>query len=280
MAITGLKTLGIEKIFNLPYRQEDFKLMQHEPINMPLIDEAHKHDFFMLLIVGAKGSGTHTIDFRDYKVMPHTVFFLAPGQAHQWRLAANTTGYQVMFSGSFMLQKGPMWSFFTPSAVPLLKLTREQYAQLTAELRLMTGETAANITQHRLQIILLLLQRWYAVAYPTETAAAGNRLINRFLQLLEKQYAQHSEVSYYAARLHVTPSYLNTVCRKESGTTAGEYIRDRLLLEAKRLLILTDMDVKEIAFSLGFNDTSYFSRFFRKYTTQTPVDFRREVKHL
>nr|WP_295864558.1 helix-turn-helix domain-containing protein [uncultured Chitinophaga sp.] len=280
MAITGLKTFGIEKIFNLPYRQEDFKLVQHEPINMPVIDEAHKHDFFMLLIVGSKGGGTHTIDFRDYKVTPHSVFFLAPGQAHQWRLAANTTGYQVMFSGSFMLQKGPMWPFFTPSAMPLLKLTREQYAQLTAELQLMTGETAANITQHRLQIILLLLQRWYAVAYPSETAAAGNRLINRFLLLLEKQYAQHSEVSYYAARLHVTPSYLNTVCRKESGITAGEYIRDRLLLEAKRLLILTDMDVKEIAFSLGFNDTSYFSRFFRKYTAQTPVDFRRQVKHL
>ncbi|MBC9912066.1 helix-turn-helix domain-containing protein [Chitinophaga varians] len=279
MAITGLKTLGIEKIFNLPYRQEDFKLVQHNPINMPVIDEAHKHDFFMLLIVG-KGSGTHTIDFRDYKAGPRTVFFLAPGQAHQWNFSANMTGCQVMFSGSFMLQKGPMWPFFTPSAHPVLKLSPEQYTQLNAELQLMSGDTAANITQHRLQIILLLLQRWYAVAYPSETAAAGNRLINRFLQLLEKQYAQQSEVNYYAARLHVTPSYLNTVCRKESGITAGEYIRERLLLEAKRLLILTDMDVKEIAFSLGFNDTSYFSRFFRKYTTQTPVDFRRHAGHL
>ncbi|NLR66234.1 helix-turn-helix domain-containing protein [Chitinophaga varians] len=280
MATTGLKTLGIEKIFNLPYRQEDFKLMVHAPINMPVIDEAHKHDFFMLLIIGHKGSGTHTIDFRDYKAAPRTVFFLAPGQAHQWDLSASTTGYQVMFSGSFMLQKGPMWPFFTPSAHPSLKLSPEQYVQLDAELQLMLKETAANITQHRLQIILLLLQRWYAVAYPSETAAAGNRLINRFLQLLEKQYAQHSEVSYYAAKLHVTPSYLNTVCRRESGITAGEYIRERLLLEAKRLLILTDMDVKEIAFSLGFNDTSYFSRFFRKYTSQTPLDFRRQAGHL
>ncbi|MBC9932348.1 helix-turn-helix domain-containing protein [Chitinophaga qingshengii] len=280
MSIKGLRVWGIEKIFNLPYKQEDFKLLQHEPINSPVIEEAHKHDFFMLLMVGSKGSGTHTIDFRDYKVAPRTVFFLAPGQAHQWNLSPHTNGYQVMFSGSFMLQKGPLWPFFTPSATPVLKLSAEQYTQLAAELQLMVGETAANITQHRLQVILLLLQRWYAIAYPTETAASGNRLINRFLQLLEKQYAQHSEVNYYAARLHVTASYLNTVCKKESGTTAGEYIRERLLLEAKRLLILTDMDVKEIAFSLGFNDTSYFSRFFRKYTTQTPVDFRRHADHL
>ncbi|WP_212006202.1 helix-turn-helix domain-containing protein [Chitinophaga sp. HK235] len=271
-----LPTFGIEKIFNLPYRQEDFRMIQHQPINQPVIEEAHKHDFFMLLIV-EKGSGTHTIDFHDYKVSNYTVFFLAPGQAHQWHLSKNTTGYQVMFAGGFMLHKGPLWPFFTPSAPPLLKLSIGQYEQLATELRLMSAETAANITQHRLQIILLLLQRWYASAYPSETAASGHRLINRFLQLLEKHYAQHSEVSYYAAKLHVTASYLNLVCKKESSTTAGEYIRERLLLEAKRLLTLTDMDIKEIAFSLGFNDTSYFSRFFRKYTGQTPVNFRRQV---
>ncbi|NSL90678.1 helix-turn-helix domain-containing protein [Chitinophaga solisilvae] len=271
-----LPTFGIEKIFNLPYRQEDFKIMHHAPINQPEITEAHKHDFFMLLVI-EKGKGTHTIDFREYPVSNHTVFFLAPGQAHQWYLSRNTSGYQVMFSAAFMLPKGPLWPFFTPAAVPLLQLEAVQYRQLAAELQLMTTEKAADILQHRLQIVLLLLQRWYVAAHPAEAAAAGNHLINRFLQLLEKHYMQHSEVNYYADRLHVTPSYLNLVCKKESGTTAGEYIRERLLLEAKRMLTLTGMDVKEIAYSLGFNDTSYFSRFFRRYTGQTPVDFRRQA---
>jgi AraC family transcriptional activator of pobA len=176
-----------------------------------------------------------------------------------------------------MLQKGPLWPFFTPAAHPFLKLDTAQYEQLTHELQLMEKEAAANIIQHRLQIILLLLQRWYATAHPEEVAAATNHLINRFLLLLEKHYAQHSEVNYYAAALLVTPSYLNQVCKKESGKTAGAYIRERVLLEAKRMLTLTDMDVKEIAYTLGFNDTSYFSRFFKKYTALAPVDFRRQL---
>lgn len=272
----SLPTFGIEKIFNLPYKKEDFKIVYHAPINMPVIPEAHKHDFFMLMMI-SQGSGTHTIDFEDYKVSNRTVFFLAPGQAHQWQLSKNTTGYQVMFSAEFMLQKGPLWPFFTPSAVPVLKLDTQHYDQLIHELQLMEKEAAANIIQHRLQIVLLLLQRWYAAAHPDEVAAATNHLINRFLLLLEKHYTQHHEVSQYATLLHVTPSYLNQVCKKESGKTAGEYIRERLLLEAKRMLTLTDMDVKEAAYALGFNDTSYFSRFFKKYTALTPLDFRRQL---
>lgn len=272
----SLPVFGIEKIFNLPYKKEDFKIVYHAPINMTVIPEAHKHDFFMLLVIG-QGSGVHTIDFNDYKVSPRTVFFLAPGQAHHWQLSKNTTGYQVMFSAEFMLQKGPLWPFFTPASKPLLKLDQAQYDQLFQELQLMEKETTAAITQHRLQIVLLLLQRWYAAIHPEEVAAAGNHLINRFLLLLEKHYAQYHEVAYYAAKLHVTASYMNQVCKKETGKTAGTYIRERLLLEAKRMLTLTDMDIKEIAFTLGFNDTSYFSRFFRKYTSLTPMDFRRQL---
>ncbi|HEY9260820.1 AraC family ligand binding domain-containing protein, partial [Chitinophaga sp.] len=98
----SLPTFGIEKIFNLPYKKEDFKIVHHAPINMPVIPEAHKHDFFMLMMI-TQGSGTHTIDFKDYKVSNRTIFFLAPGQAHQWQLSKNTSGYQLMFSAAFML---------------------------------------------------------------------------------------------------------------------------------------------------------------------------------
>lgn len=63
--------------------------------------------------------------------------------------------------------------------------------------------------------------------YPEDAAAAPHQLINRFLMLLEKHYAQHSEVSFYAGKLHITARYLNLLCRKASGQTAGAYIRDR-----------------------------------------------------
>jgi AraC-like DNA-binding protein len=275
-----LPVLGIEKIFDLPYRAEDFRILHHAPINTTEITEAHKHDFYMLLMID-KGRGTHTIDFVEYPVSNSSIFFLAPGQAHQWSISADTTGYQVMFSPAFLAQKGPLWPFFTPSATPLLQLNKEQCRQLSQEFDAMYTEVKnkqplySNILHQRLQVTLLLLQRWYTAANPGITQRTENHLINKFLQLLEKYYQQQASVQFYAQHLHITPSYLNQVCSRETGRTAGEYIRERILLEAKRMLALTAMDIREIAYSLGFRDSSYFSRFFRKYTGHTPLEFRR-----
>jgi AraC family transcriptional activator of pobA len=97
-----LPTFGIEKIFNLPYKKEDFKIVYHAPLNMPVIPEAHKHDFFMLMMI-SHGSGIHTIDFKDYKVGNRMVFFLAPGQAHQWHMSPPASCYKKVRCGHFSL---------------------------------------------------------------------------------------------------------------------------------------------------------------------------------
>ena len=81
----------------------------------------------------------------------------------------------------------------------------------------------------------------------------------------------------YAAMLYVTPNHLNALCNDLLGKAAGEVIRDRVLLEAKRLLVNADINISEIAFQLDFKDNSYFTRFFKKYTGTTPEDFRRSV---
>ncbi|MBB5645620.1 helix-turn-helix domain-containing protein [Pedobacter cryoconitis] len=275
-----LPTVGIEKIFNLPYTQEDFKIVYHTPIGMPVIPQAHKHDFYMALLI-EKGTGTHTIDFFEHEVKPKTVFFLAPGQAHQWNLSKDTSGFQVMFSPDFLLQVQQKFPFFTPSGKSSLVLTDNDYHQLVIELKSLLLEASdqqafyLDLLQHKLQIVLLLLKRAYQASFKTELPHADHRILSRFHQLLEKHYHTNSDVAYYANILNVTPNYLNQVCRKRSGSTAGDQIRERILLEAKRMLTLTSLDVKEIAFTLGFNDTSYFSRFFRKYTKSSPVEFRK-----
>lgn len=275
-----LPTVGIEKIFNLPYTQEDFKIIYHAPIGMPVIPQAHKHDFYMIMLI-EKGTGTHTIDFFAHEVKPQTVFFLAPGQAHQWNLSADTSGFQVMFSPDFLLQVQQKFPFFTPSGNSSLVLTNDAYHQVVIALKNLILEADGqqafylDLLQHHLQIVLLLLKRAYQSSFKIELPHADHRILSHFHQALEKHYHTHSDVAYYAEILNVTPNYLNQVCRKRSGSTAGDQIRERILLEAKRMLTLTSSDVKEIAFTLGFNDTSYFSRFFRKYTKSSPVEFRK-----
>lgn len=275
-----LPTVGIEQIFNLPYTREDFKVVHHQPINMPSIPHAHKHDFYMILLI-EKGSGTHTIDFKAHEVKDKMVFFLAPGQAHQWKLSKDTSGYQLMFSLKFLLPGSQRFPYFNLSASPFLPLTDDQYFSLIQELEKMEKEVLdsedlyIDVLQSRLQVVLLLIKRWYSDNFSVQEFAPDHRIINSFLTLLETHYATHSEVSFYANEMSVTANYLNQVCRKKSGITAGDYIRERILLEAKRMLTFSTLDIKEIAYTLGFNDTSYFSRFFRKYTNSSPQEFRK-----
>ncbi len=234
----------------------------------------------MILLI-EKGSGTHTIDFKEHQVKDQMVFFLAPGQAHQWNLSPDTSGYQILFSMKFLLSGSQRFPYFNLSAAPYLPLTATQYQNLILELKqieeeeLLSDDLHIDLIQTRLQIILLLLKRWYSENFDVHEYAPDHRIINNFLALLEQHYTAHSEVGFYANEMSVTPNYLNQVCRKKAGITAGDLIRDRILLEAKRLLSLTQLDIKEIAYTLGFNDSSYFSRFFKKYTDLSPQEFRK-----
>ncbi|GLU53604.1 AraC family transcriptional regulator [Dyadobacter frigoris] len=275
-----LPTLGIDNIIQVPAATESFRILHHQPINMPLIKEAHKHDFFMLLII-ENGSGIHTVDFENYEVSDFTVFFLAPGQAHHWDLSPETTGYQILFPADFLQSYQTENPFFKSKSIPFLRINPDYYHQLTGEIRQMEMELkhslpyTDSIIQSRLLVILSLLRRWYEASYEGSYIVKPIRLLQNFSTLLEEHYQDHNDVAFYAGKLHVTANYLNTVCKRESGQTAGEQIRDRILLEIKRMLILTNADIKEIAFGLGFNDTSYFGRFFKKFTGQTPLSFRK-----
>lgn len=278
----NLPVISIKDICT-PLKAEVFSLFRHEQQGKASLPQAHKHDFFMLLVVN-KGSGTHTIDFTTYPVSDQSIFFLSAGQAHNWELDPDTTGYQLMFGPEFLSDTPQQWPFFSFSAEPKLQLSPAHFKEVMQEMEKIEEEynkadwLAVRIIIHRLWVLLSMLERFYETAHPTSNLLPVRRMVKTFLALLEDHYKENATVEFYAEKLHVTPQYLNIVCKKETGITAGNCIRQRLLLEAKRLLTLTGQDVKEIAYALGFSDTSYFSRFFRRYTKQTPIAFRQEIQ--
>ena len=79
--------------------------------------------------------------------------------------------------------------------------------------------------------------------------------------------------------LYITHNQLNAVCNNCLGRTAGELIREKIVLEAKRLLVNTDLSISEIADKLNFNDRSYFTKFFKKYTNVTPEEFKKSLSN-
>jgi AraC-like DNA-binding protein len=102
-------------------------------------------------------------------------------------------------------------------------------------------------------------------------------LIKNFKRLIEKNFTKLRLPREYAELLYITPNHLNAVSNDVLGIPAGEMIRNRVLLEAKRLLINQDMSISEIADQLNFNDNSYFTKFFKNYTDTTPEEFRKNT---
>lgn len=99
-------------------------------------------------------------------------------------------------------------------------------------------------------------------------------LADQFKQLIVKYIHQHQSISFYAQQLNVTPNHLNKAVRQATGKQASAIISEMLILEAKVLLRHSELPVSEVAFKLGFIDQSYFSRFFKQHTGNTPRQYK------
>jgi AraC family transcriptional activator of pobA len=108
--------------------------------------------------------------------------------------------------------------------------------------------------------------------------ALSQQLLQRFNLLLEERFITLHKVNEYAELMNVSPNHLSETIKKVTGKTAGELIQDRLVLEAKRLLLHSAITAKEIAYYLNFNDPSYFSRFFKTNAGLAPEEFRRQSR--
>lgn len=110
----------------------------------------------------------------------------------------------------------------------------------------------------------------------SEFEKGGRALVHvmRFKKLLDQHYREHWPINHYAKQLGITHTQLNRVCKEVLGKTALEVIHTRIMTEAERDLLYSSLAIKEIAFTLGFQDESYFTRFFKKHFGQSPSQYR------
>ena len=121
--------------------------------------------------------------------------------------------------------------------------------------------------------IFILVQR--NISNRTVVAPPQNQLIlYNFRKLVNTYFAEKHLPKEYASLLYITPNHLNALCKDLLGKPAGEIIRDRVLLEAKRLLVNDSVSIGEIAAQLNFADNAHFTKFFKKQTDLTPELFR------
>ncbi len=257
-------------------------LEQHNNLCLP-----HKHSFYHLLYF-TKGTGTHVIDFETFEVKKGQIYFMSPGQVHSWQFKQQPDGYIVNFSEnffrSFLLSPTYLerFSFFNSNAtegvVQLAKDVQAKAQDLFEEL-LHIPSKECEFTEDMLRIKLLELFMLCANCKPQTKSNAplnkSNHIVREFKRLVDERYIQLHLPKQYAELLYITPNNLNMLCKQLLGKPAGEVIRDRLLLEAKRLLVNVDMGIAEIAYKLSFTDHAHFTKFFKKETGETPDEFRK-----
>jgi AraC family transcriptional regulator, transcriptional activator of pobA len=285
----GLPVYDISSIEKTP--QKD---LLAQPLNRYLnehyhhLHRPHRHSFYHLVYFTA-GEGSFTIDFDKFRLEPFQVYFMIPGQAHSWHFTGDVHGYIVHFNASLFdgFLKDPdylhRFGFFKGiAAQSVLSVTADKRTALTAIFEEIifeaAGQTSTGLDMLRIKLVELFLR----MAGNTADENLYNRPIKKhtvlqnFQQLVNQQFEKLKLPKEYAELLHITPNHLNAICVELVGKTAGTLIRERIMLEAKRLLTNADMTVSEIAYGLGFQDNSYFNRFFRKETGLTPENFRQQ----
>lgn len=263
----------------------DFEIFRFEYFAQDIdhLKAPHRHSFFTFILVTG-GSGNHDIDFATYTLKTNRLFLIAPDQVHSWKKLDRVKGYVVLFTESFVaLSKGRKimanWPLFKPQQLCYFDLSVQEVSQWEEEFLFMEKEAQSSDDFSRdalfysLGTLLVRASRLY-LNQNVNSKESEYDLLFTFQELIEKHYMEKRTPKAYAALLNITPNHLNAMCKKKSGKPAGELIRQRVLLEAKRLLAHTKLSVAEVAYMLNFYDNSYFGRFFKKYVGLTPDQFR------
>jgi AraC-like DNA-binding protein len=249
----------------------------------------HRHSFYHIVLF-TKGGGYHTIDFEKFPVVPGQIYFMTPGQVHSWSFKGEVDGYVINFSHDLFsgflsnVQYLDLFPFFQGVAADsVIDLKKEVLVEAKGIVEKIVQEVHAPGYQVLDLIRAYFIQLFVAVSRTVagktgDSIRPQNQLVLRnFRKLVDTHYAEKRLPKEYAALLYITPNHLNALCKDLVGKSAGEIIRDRILLEAKRLLVNADLSMSEIAGRLSFTDSSHFSKFFKKYTTFTPEEFRRNA---
>jgi len=265
------------------FQVEVFDANRHFSVKYP-----HRHDFFEVLYL-SKGSGFHIIDGNKYEIQPPCVFFMSPGQAHKIEFSNDIEGYIFIFTSEFYLinqtnqNRLIEFSFFftiRQENRPLMLESKQdvQFLETLFKKGIAEIEKREKFSVDLLRSVLDLVLTSCAVLYkPDENLlpkGKGNIVVKKFLQLVEENYQNNLTVNEYADKLSITPNHLTQTVNQLTGKTSSQIIKAKQVLEIKGLLVHTNLSVTEIAGQLNFPDQSYFTRFFKRETGISPLQYR------
>lgn len=253
-----------------------------------LVHDLHRHDFYFILAI-EEGQGVHEIDFVKYDMQANTVFILRPGQVHHLRLAANCRGFLLEFDNFFYRAHSPateqQWKRATSQNYQQIEEIR--FKKLIAYLSKSHDEYASKedgymqAIQANMELFIIEFSRQslYSAKVAAGISTYAQERYEELLRLLETNITHIKSVSGYAKLTNLSVYQLNAITKASVGKSTADLINEQIILEAKRFLLATSNQIKDIAWHLGYEDPSYFIRFFRNHTGFSPDAFRKQMQY-
>jgi AraC-like DNA-binding protein len=284
------KTLPVYEIKDFSYspKEGDFyanTFLAHLKQHAQLILAPHKHSFYVSMVF-TKGSGTHRIDFTRYPIKPGNVFTLFPGQVHDWKFSKNIDGYiffhtKEFYNLYFLHEKVEDYPFYHSTyGSRLIVLKNKSYKKIKEIYHEMVEEYQDGKLMKYQKICSLLNVLYVELSrlYPSGLLAAKKnqsqlRNLRKLEGLIDLHYKRVKYPKDYAVMMHMSEKHLNRISKESLNKTISELITDRIVLEAKRMLMHSTETVSQIAIELGYFENPYFFRIFKKKTGKTPLEF-------
>ncbi|MFK0090477.1 helix-turn-helix domain-containing protein [Pseudomonas sp. NPDC090755] len=242
----------------------------------------HRHaDLFQLLYV-RRGQARIEIEGKRSDVREAAIQVIPPMTVHGFQFSADIDGYVLTLGAPLVTQLeaqlgAPLTVLASAGCYPLGRDRRTLQTLIQVLHREYEGSAPAReLLLHSLvtSLMVWISRRSQQITPPGNRDERNQQLLARFIKLVEQHYREHLPVEQFAHRLGVSSVHLNSLCRELTGQTALQAIHQRLLLEARRNLIYTNMSISQLSDRLGFSDPTYFSRFFRRLSGQSPNAFR------
>lgn len=268
-----------------------FNREQHECRNYL---SPNRREFYKILLI-TKGTGVFTMGLNTYYIEEPTLLFIHPNDIISWKnLSDESGGYYVLFKKSFINQHLQLkavidkFALFSEKSKSVIRLTDDEVPRISQYFEKMQeeeiGRSAFSEDAMQAFLQLLMVESMKVARYPKPDEVTEDFThIHHFFNLLEKETAginysspiRIKTAKEFASSLHLHPNYLNQLLKKHTGQNASTHIRNRILDEAKALLVQTDWSLQDISHSIGFAEQPSFNLFFKKNTGYTPAEFRR-----
>ncbi len=256
----------------------------------PFIKKEHLHDFYTVLLF-SKGNSAIRVNSDTFRVQPQTICLIAPGQLHSFEGLEDMQGLVFFFCQDFYVEE---FSFIRLLNVfsctlqiaginssPSIILSDTEFNQVNEIMKLIEHEykqqnsrdNSAVVIRSLLNIMLLKVSDFYD-AKSEKSKKSDSIFIHNLSSLVDSYFISEHHIGFYTSAFNVSEKQLNEICNKNFNCGLKKIINDRLMQEARKLLLHSELSVSEISYKLNFEDNSYFNKVFKKQTSLTPKRFR------